>query len=147
MPECDATVDDSPTSVSARPHGGPVVVLKVGGSLLSLPDLGDRLARLLEQLADCRPVLLCGGGDLVDVIRGWHNLHQLAEAASHALAMRALDVTAMLLARLLPAARLCKCVEDIESTWRRAELPILVPEAWLRCQSRGMSPAIPWRPC
>jgi aspartokinase-like uncharacterized kinase len=120
------------------------VVVKVGGSLLDLPDLGPRIARLLAQRPGCRPVFLCGGGALVDVIRCWHETHRLREEDSHALAMRALDVTALLLTRLLPGGRLCKCDDEIAAAWRHDEWPVLLPEAWLnRSRRRARASDVP----
>ncbi|HAW32424.1 MAG TPA: acetylglutamate kinase, partial [Planctomycetaceae bacterium] len=42
-----------------------ISVLKLGGSLLDLPDLKDRLSEFLAQLQDRRPLLICGGGSAV----------------------------------------------------------------------------------
>ena len=85
-----------------RPRGGvAVIVVKVGGSLYDLPDLGDRLRRFLAPLTG--PVLLFpGGGITVDTIRELDRIHRLGEEASHWLALAACSVNGMMLARLLP---------------------------------------------
>ena len=78
-----------------------LTVVKVGGSLYDLPDLGDRLRRFLATLAG--PVLLIpGGGPTADVVRQLDEVHRLGEEAAHWLALRACEFNAYLLAQLLP---------------------------------------------
>lgn len=84
---------------------GPLVVVKVGGSLFDLPDLGERLRRLLTPRP--RALLVPGGGLTADAIRALDRIHRLGEEASHWLAIRALGLNAHVLARLLPEARVC----------------------------------------
>jgi len=75
-------------------------VVKVGGSLYDLPDLGPRLERFLS--ARPSPVLLVpGGGPTADVIRRLDESHRLGEEASHWLALRACALNAHFLAALL----------------------------------------------
>lgn len=83
----------------------PLVVVKVGGSLFDLPDLGARLRRLLTPIP--RALLVPGGGPTADVIRALDRTHRLGEEAAHWLALRALGLNAHVLARLLPEARVC----------------------------------------
>jgi aspartokinase-like uncharacterized kinase len=78
------------------------VVVKVGGSLYDLPDLGNRLGRWLEGLGRCRVVLVPGGGPTADVIRTLDGCHGLGEERAHWLALRALTLNAWFLATLLP---------------------------------------------
>jgi 5-(aminomethyl)-3-furanmethanol phosphate kinase len=78
-----------------------VIVVKVGGSLYDLPDLGDRLRRFLATLPG--PVLLFpGGGITADAIRELDRIHRLGDEASHWLALAACAVNARMLAALLP---------------------------------------------
>jgi 5-(aminomethyl)-3-furanmethanol phosphate kinase len=80
------------------------IVVKVGGSLYDLPDLGPRLRRWLAEQAP-RPVLIVpGGGPAADVIRAYDRTHQLGEEACHWLALAMLAVNARFLAALLPGA-------------------------------------------
>lgn len=83
-----------------------VAVVKVGGSLYDLPDLGPRLRRwLVEQFAAAPVVLVPGGGELVEAIRRLDRRHALGEENSHWLALRALTVNAHFLTSLLPSAQ------------------------------------------
>ena len=83
-----------------------LVVVKVGGSLFDLPDLGPRLRLWLDTTvqAPTRVLLVPGGGPTADVIREFDRVHGLGEEASHVLAFRALSLNAHVLAHLLPAA-------------------------------------------
>jgi aspartokinase-like uncharacterized kinase len=67
---------------------GPVVV-KVGGSLFDLPDLGPRLEVWLG--ARRSVVLVPGGGPTTDVVRALDRTHRLGEEAAHWLALRSIS--------------------------------------------------------
>lgn len=101
-------------------------VVKVGGSLFDLPDLGSRLRRWLdEQVADFRILLVPGGGASADVIRHLDRRHKLGEEASHWLALRALTLNAHVLAGLLSPACVAANVVEIQHAWDKNLLPIL----------------------
>jgi aspartokinase-like uncharacterized kinase len=77
-----------------------MIVVKVGGSLYDLPDLGDRLRRFLAVLGG--PVLLFpGGGVTANAIREFDRIHRLGDEASHWLALAACSLNGRLLAQLL----------------------------------------------
>jgi aspartokinase-like uncharacterized kinase len=102
------------------------LVVKVGGSLLDLPDLGPRLRAWLA--TQDGPVLLVpGGGKAVDVVRDLYHCHNLGEEVAHWLALRALAVNGTLLQALLPSLAM---VTDPMS--QRKESAILDVEAFLR---------------
>lgn len=90
------------------------IVVKVGGSLYDLPDLGPRLHHLLDALDTCTILMVPGGGALADAIRCLDKLHGLGEEAAHWLALRALSVNAQFLAKLLGL----DVVGHPDSTWR-----------------------------
>jgi aspartokinase-like uncharacterized kinase len=81
-----------------------LAVVKVGGSLFDLPDLGPRLRAWLGPLDAGRVLLVPGGGASTDVIRTLDRLHALGEETSHWLAIRALTLNAHFLQALLPGA-------------------------------------------
>jgi aspartokinase-like uncharacterized kinase len=80
---------------------GPIVV-KVGGSLFDLPDLGPRLRDWLATLSTQDVLLVPGGGPTADVVRRFDRCHRLGEETSHWLAVQALALNAHFLAALLP---------------------------------------------
>jgi aspartokinase-like uncharacterized kinase len=103
------------------------VVVKVGGSLFDLPDLGTRLRRFLRQLAAPHMALVPGGGRIADVVRGLDRCHGLGEEAAHWLALRALTVNAWLLASLLspPQPPVVGGWQEGTVPWR-GEVPVIL---------------------
>ena len=88
------------------------VIIKVGGSLYDLPDLGRRLHDLLRQ-PEMRPALLVpGGGGFVHAVRHFDRLHSLGEEASHWLALDAMTLAGRALQRLLPGSLLVAGPEE-----------------------------------
>ena len=87
---------------------GERVVVKVGGSLFDLPDLGSRLRDWLAVDKRVQPpaavLLVPGGGPTTDVIRGFDKRFGLGEETAHWLALRTLTLNAHVLAALLPGA-------------------------------------------
>jgi 5-(aminomethyl)-3-furanmethanol phosphate kinase len=81
-------------------------VVKVGGSLLELPDLADRLRDWLGRQAPAQSLFIAGGGPFVDELRAMDSLHAVGDEACHWLAIRAMSLTARLLGALVPEWRL-----------------------------------------
>jgi aspartokinase-like uncharacterized kinase len=82
---------------------GARTVVKVGGSLFDMPDLGTRLEAWLRALS--LPVLLVtGGGAVADFVRKMDRLHGLGEEKSHWLALRSLGFMSRTLMELAPAS-------------------------------------------
>jgi len=77
------------------------VVVKVGGSLLDLPDLGPRLRRYLARLPYERILIVSGGGDSADVVRQLSRIHELSEPVAHEIALESTRVSGVLLRYLL----------------------------------------------
>jgi aspartokinase-like uncharacterized kinase len=88
-----------------------LLVLKVGGSLYDLPDLGPRLQRFLAALGEGPRLLVPGGGPTADVVRAFDRDHHLGPEPSHWLALRACTLNAHFLARLLPGARVVPSID------------------------------------
>jgi 5-(aminomethyl)-3-furanmethanol phosphate kinase len=105
----------------------PISVIKVGGSLLNRPDLSGSLGSYLASNADQRSVFVVGGGVMADHLRSLDRIHSLGEAKSHALALAILEVTAQLLAALLPSTRVAHSLADLSTTWSARLTPILTP--------------------
>lgn len=102
----------------------PLAVVKVGGSLYDLPELGARLRLWLDEHFLAANVLLVpGGGPTVEALRQLDRLHALGEERSHWLALRALSVNAHFLAALLPSARIVTDV-NAEKDGTRALLDV-----------------------
>lgn len=91
-------------------------MIKTGGSLLDLEDLGLRIRAVCRQRADRRCVLFPGGGGTANLVRDWHRRFRLSENAAHQLAIEALQLNAALLQQLLPGSRIIESGADFEGT-------------------------------
>jgi aspartokinase-like uncharacterized kinase len=108
------------------------VVVKVGGSLYDLPDLGPRLRAWLSTLPEKEVVLVPGGGALADGVRDLDRQHRLGEEASHWLALRALSVQAHFLAALLPNAVVVDTLAGCRAVWQADKVAVLDGHAFAR---------------
>lgn len=104
-----------------------VVIVKVGGSLYDLRDLGTRLAAVCRLLTNAVPVLFPGGGPTADLVRGWHQLFVLSEDTSHELAIHSLRLNAQLLAKIVPGARPAYDEIMVAAHHQKGRLSILDP--------------------
>lgn len=77
-------------------------VIKLGGSLLSLPDIGATFESWLAEQSPAQDVIVAGGGDLADAIRRIDAMHPLDVELAHWLCVDTLAITARLAAQLLP---------------------------------------------
>ena len=102
-------------------------LVKIGGSLLTLPDLPQRLELLLDQLAEFRIMLLIGGGTVADAVRNWDRIHQLDTSAAHWLAIDAMGLTTSLVSQLVDRADVVSSRHAVQWCWTRNRLPILQP--------------------
>jgi aspartokinase-like uncharacterized kinase len=113
------------------------VVIKVGGSLLDWSELPGRLAAFLDRCRAEDPteagrfLLMAGGGPAADLIRNSDQIHGLGDTRAHWLAIRAMDLTAALLAALLPGAMVVSRPEVLRSVWNLDRIPVLAPSRML----------------
>jgi aspartokinase-like uncharacterized kinase len=86
-------------------------------------------------------VLIAGGGPTADVVRAMDRVHGLGERRAHELAIRALDLTAWLLAGILPRTVVVDRLEAFRSVWNLDMRPILAPRRVLQeTEDRGPDP-------
>ncbi len=108
-----------------------LAVVKVGGSLFDWPDLPFRLTAYLGARRAIHPtertVLIAGGGPAADWIRTLDRIHRLGDEAAHGLALHALDLTAVVLVRLVAGSIVCDCLEMLPAAWDSQSIPILAP--------------------
>ncbi|HYV34619.1 MAG TPA: hypothetical protein VE988_02880 [Gemmataceae bacterium] len=101
------------------------LVVKVGGSLYSLPNLGRYLRTWLGTQLPRRVLIIPGGGPAADMVRHVDALDQLGEQRCHWLALRALTLTAHVLAARLPGGCVIDNLDDRQKAWRRDQMTIL----------------------
>ncbi|MHB8866687.1 MAG: amino acid kinase family protein [Pirellulaceae bacterium] len=80
----------------------PCRVIKVGGSLLSLPGLGRVLTDWLDRQSILDTLLIVGGGELVDAIRQMDQEYGLDKEVAHWLAVRAMNLNGFVVSQLVP---------------------------------------------
>lgn len=116
---------------------GDAHVVKLGGSLLDLPDLPRRFEAYRAADLPERALLVVGGGAAADIVRRVDALHGLGEERGHWLAVRAMQLNAHLLAAVLPRVRLVDEAEACSAAWARGELAMMDPLPWLEAEERA----------
>jgi 5-(aminomethyl)-3-furanmethanol phosphate kinase len=121
------------------------VVVKVGGSLFDWPDLPACLSAYLEDRRSGgeRLVVLAGGGRAADLIRGLDRLFTLGDVRAHHLALRSLDLTAHILAALVPVLDVADDLSAPEAVWDRRRIPVLAPCRFLDDDETRASDPLP----
>ncbi len=114
------------------------VVYKIGGSLLSLPDLAARIRAVLQQQSGTQPLLVAGGGRTADLVRDWDEIHQLGDETAHWLALRSLTLNQALLLELLPNARIVTDRAAAADAWTAGHLPIICAHSFLRAEEHRL---------
>lgn len=107
-------------------------VIKVGGSLFDWPLLGPNLRAWLARCAADDNLLVAGGGFAADWIRQAQTLHKLPDEAAHWLAIRAMQLSACLLAELVPVAAISADPLELAAHPAGARLVIVDVFDWLR---------------
>jgi aspartokinase-like uncharacterized kinase len=118
-----------------------VRVIKLGGSLLEWPELSVRLRRWLAVQSPAVNVLIVGGGPIVEGLRTIDRVQQLSASASHWLAIRAMGLSARVLADLLSDAPVVDSLAAIDLNGG-STLQIFEVEPLLRAE-QGSASALP----
>ncbi len=104
-----------------------MIVVKVGGSLFDWPEFPARLRAYVESRRQERPVLIVGGGPAADWIRQLDRTFGLGAVKAHALAVRSLDLTARVVAEMVPGLEVAERFEDLEPLFTNGRIPVLAP--------------------
>lgn len=95
-------------------------MVKVGGSLLQFPGLSHQLSAWLSAQPAADYVLIAGGGVLAEAIRRIDATQGLGEESAHWICVRAMSVTARMLAAILPTATLLDDLRAMHSKRNRS---------------------------
>lgn len=114
-----------------------IQVVKLGGSLLGLPDLPARLDAYRQMHMTPRSALVVGGGSAADTVRQFDQHHRLGQEAGHWLAIHAMRFNTYLVASILPRCRIVVDTEACTGAWANGDLPIIDPLAWLENEHRS----------
>lgn len=116
-------------------------VLKIGGSLLGLPDIVDRILTVADQYSDSAVLVVVGGGMAADLVRDFDDRFSMSDQAAHELAIQAMSLNARLLAAVHSRFELTRSLATSEyvcGTVRIVEPVQLLEE--LRVQSSAALP-------
>jgi len=108
------------------------IVLKIGGSLLTLPDLAERLRSVWNRWPEHAILIVVGGGAAADVVRDWDQTFQLGQDASHWLAIESLDLSASLIQLLLPELRLVRSLSQMQAAHASGHKALLCVKCFMK---------------
>lgn len=131
----------------------PLVVYKLGGSLLTLPDLKSRLAGLFKlplppsigvtSMQSLTRAVLVGGGRAADVVREWDKRFSLGDESSHELAVAAMGLNARLVHSLMPEAKWATKKSSLGGLRSADRIAVLDPAAVLAEAERRAADRLP----
>jgi aspartokinase-like uncharacterized kinase len=131
----------------------PLVVYKLGGSLLTLSDLDRRLNALFKvrlslpfQSTARRSLdrtLLVGGGSTANLVRDWDRHYEIGVERSHDLALAAMAFNAHLVDTLLHDSELVAKKSSIRRACSRGAIAVLDPPAVLAEAERRSAQRLP----
>ena len=108
--------------VARSPYLTPEIrrIVKVGGSLLTEPELGVRLQRWTDDQSTAQECWVAGGGAEVDIIREIDSRHQLDAEISYQMTLDMLDRTCQVLQQSLRGTHgALELIEDLTS-WKKS---------------------------
>ena len=115
-------------------------VIKVGGSLLDLPNLATQLRDWLANQSLAHNVLVVGGGPLVEQVRRWRRrqppaeTEMLDEVTAHWICIDLMSVTARLLHAWLPDLKFTAEMRLLKRRMQKTGETLFDPAKWLRSE-------------
>jgi 5-(aminomethyl)-3-furanmethanol phosphate kinase len=128
------------------------IVYKLGGSLLDLPDLSERLHALLNQPVPLfatrvaeknKRLVVVGGGPLADVVRRWDRAHGLGDELAHRLGMQSMSFNAQLVAAILRDAQLVTSRSEASDVWSKGRVAVLAAAEFVEAEERRSHDFLP----
>lgn len=119
----------------------PIVVFKIGGSLLNLSNLVEVIRGAIAQRTGQSAVLVVGGGATADVVRAWHQTFGLTSEDAHWLAIEAMALNESLLERLMPEVRVARSAKQVASAVGEGLPALICADCFLRWgEAAGIAP-------
>lgn len=96
-----------------------VRVIKLGGSLLTMADLGTAFHRWCDENPHPLTLVIVGGGEMVEAIRTMEQIHSLDESFCHWTCMDSLEQTARLAQRIIGNVDLYETADELQQVFSR----------------------------
>jgi aspartokinase-like uncharacterized kinase len=120
------------------------VVLKLGGSLLTSPDLVDRVQITVHSLLPTPVLIIVGGGPSADVLRDLDRRFRIPAEKSHWDAIAAMTSNAAMLCRISTSLHLVSNRAEAAEVWAANYVAVLDAFAFLKEEERvDASDALP----
>jgi len=117
-----------------------LIVFKLGGSLLDLPELPKIVGGVLAQRSGHAALLVVGGGTAADLVRDWDRRHRLGDDAAHDLALAAMNLSAALVLQLIPWLREVRSVHQVRAAAADNAVGLLCADCFIKsAQAQGNS--------
>lgn len=117
-------------------------VIKLGGSLLNLPNLAEVIQEWATEERPGRNFWVVGGGDLVEAMRVLDQVHEFDQESIHWQCVRLLGETARILHSLVPSFSLLESKQELENVIARSA----EPEASVEAENYIVDPNIFYAP-
>lgn len=101
-------------------------VVKIGGSLFP-----ERAFKLCQALIGRDVLVICGGGELANILRKYDGKVKFSSTAAHRSAILCMDLLGILLVDKVPDTREVRSLNEFEEVIKEKRLPILIPSAIL----------------
>jgi 5-(aminomethyl)-3-furanmethanol phosphate kinase len=109
------------------------IVVKVGGSLFDLPELGKRLQAWWKPFKLKKIIIIPGGGQAADAVRLFDRVQQLGEERAHWCALQSLNSNSFMLDCLITEGSRAYQLADLHDNWRSGhQVQILFTHQFLR---------------
>ena len=103
-------------------------VIKVGGSIAEHPEALKTLCKKLNEIAKKHRLLIVpGGGEFADVVRGIEKRFATSAYVSHKMAVLGMDQFGLLLSELIPNAIAIASLEKAKDYWKSETTPVFLP--------------------
>ena len=119
------------------------VVMKLGGSLLVLPDLAERLRAVIMLLQPQKALIIVGGGAAADEIRKLDERCGLHATEAHWDAIAAMTLNAELVSRVCGGMPVVSDRIEAESAWQQHDAVLLDARNFLRTEQAAHSRSLP----
>lgn len=101
-------------------------VIKIGGSLFP-----EDAVKLCKAMVGREVLVICGGGDLANVLRGYDRKMNFSPTTTHKAAIICMDLLGMLLADKVKGAEAFYSVESAQKAVKKGKIPVLLPSKFL----------------